>query len=62
MKRVAAASGGAITLEDFSRAVAFLPKDSDQKRRRYVTRSLKLVIQAVKSTKRSRKTKAEKEP
>jgi transcriptional regulator with XRE-family HTH domain len=62
MKRVAAASGGAITLEDFCRMGAFLPEDSDRKRRRYVTRSLKLAMQAMASGKRSRKTKKGKKP
>jgi hypothetical protein len=57
VQRVAAASGGAITLEDFCRAGAFLPRDSDQKRRRYVTKGLKLAMQKVTSGKRSCKTK-----
>jgi hypothetical protein len=62
MKRVAAASGGAITLEDFCRTGAFLPSDSDQKRRRYVTKGLKLAMRTMTSGKRSRKIKNGKKP
>jgi transcriptional regulator with XRE-family HTH domain len=44
MKRLVAASGGAITLEDFCRKGAFLEKDSPERRRRKVIRDLPSLI------------------
>jgi hypothetical protein len=60
MTRVVSASGGAISFEDFCRTGAFLPNDSDQKRRRHVTRSLKPAMQTVTPEKRARKVKRKK--
>ncbi len=60
MKKIVAASGGAITLEDFCRAGAFLPKDSAERRRRHVTRNMKFAMQIAASVQRSAKTKTRK--